>query len=308
MSKIGLLKGDKIHLSVIPKLGSSAIRNLYSKDIKHSETTHKEIDISKLDDTIIVFCKPQHEIFVSAIQTDFRASVLQDGNPPNFPIYRNNIYRLPKRQRELWMYLLETHTPYELEGSDWDRKNGDIDGFFNFATHIIETAFNLNHDISWMVTGHFSDSFNRLPELINRDNVLITDISSLSNPNFISWLRKKDKGWKHLDAKVICSTPKKFNYYDDSNSWNVSPPKYGSIMNSWIQYIIDLRKKPKTHFFDFGSVYASHSNSTKFNTRNKESNVVSANDTLLHTLSQQFKLSDTLYKCIIDSPKYLKFI
>ena len=48
MNSVGLLKGNKIHLSVVPKLGSSAIRNFYTKNDEHSQSTHDEIDLDKL--------------------------------------------------------------------------------------------------------------------------------------------------------------------------------------------------------------------------------------------------------------------
>lgn len=303
--KIGLLKGNKTHLSIIPKLGSSAIRNLYSRDSPHSDSTHDEIRIELLNpnDKIIVFLKPQKEIFMSAIQTDFRASVRLTGHPPNFPTYRNSIYTMDENKKDIWMNLIETFTPYKLS-SEWLSKEwGDKKEFFDFATHVIETAFSLKNDISWMVTGHFSDSFNILPEILKKDNVLITDISSLSNPKFINWLKKEDSGWKHLNEDVICNTPKRWDgTYSDENKWNISPPN--SCIIYWVEYVAKIKKKPYKHFFRFKNFSATE---FKYNTKDKETNVIQSNDTLLYTLHQEFELTDTLYMYLKESSKYLKF-
>lgn len=299
MNSVGLLKGNKIHLSVVPKLGSSAIRNFYTKNDEHSQSTHDEIDLDKLNDTIIVFFKPQEQILFSSIQTDFRASVLAKKNPENFPTYKNSIYSLSKEQREIWMNLLETHRPEELN-SHWDKSNGDKTEFFDFATHIIETAFNLNQDISWMVTGHFSDSFGLLPQLLELDNILVTDISSLSNPNFITWLKKQDEDWKHLDESVICNTPRKFDFYSNGKTWNTSPPDYQYIINSWLEFVIDKTKKSEDEFFRFVDY-------RYLELINNETSVIKANYNFLSTLFHSFQFSNTLYKCIKQTSKYLNF-
>lgn len=309
MNGVGLLKGNKIHLTVVPKLGSSGLRNFFTKDIKHSESTHHAYPLSELNDTIIVFFKSQEEIFQSSIQTDFRASVLvssydsKNNQPSNFPRYNNFIYSLDQNQRRIWMNLLETNTPHELN-SRWDVSYGDKTEFFNFATHVIETAFDLNNDISWMVTGHFSDSFHLLPKLLKLDNALVTDISSLSNPNFITWLKKQDESWKHLNENTICNTSKIFDFYDNGNgkSWNASPSNYKHTINSWLEFIVDKTKKPKNYFLNFSGNYLDSSILL-----NSETSMIQANYTFLYTLYNQFEFSNTLYKCVKQTSKYLNF-
>tara|TARA_Y100000389_G_C17452440_1_gene515809 strand:- start:1439 stop:2338 length:900 start_codon:yes stop_codon:yes gene_type:complete len=291
-----LLKGNNTHLVVVPKLGSSAIRNFYSKNERHNQSSHDEYKISSKD-TYIAFYKPMRDIFTSSIQTDFRASVINNQSPPNFPRYRNSIYRLQQHQRQRWLSLIETHRPNWLD-NNWDsREWGDKNGFFSFAEHIIETAFSLSNDISWFVTGHFSESWNEWPIFNEESEIVYTDISSLSNPKFIKWLKKTDNFWEYLDTG-ICSTPKKF---EGDNKWNVKPSNYEDVINNWI----DRVKRPNRYMFQFNENYPN----VEFECDNKNSieTTISANTQFLKSLERTFQLSEMNHELIKDTPKYLKF-
>lgn len=292
--KLQLLKGNHVHLVVIPKLGSSAIRNFYSKNVRHAESAHKNYKTSNKDIHVVCY-KPLRDIFVSSIQTDFRASVTNRNNPPNFPKYRNSVYRLPENQRERWVNLIETNTPDYLS-DNWNTHWGDKNGFFGFADHIIGKAFNLSNDISWFVTGHFSDSWLQWPELYEEKEVVFTDISSLSNPKFIKWLKKTDNFWEYLDVD-ICNTPREFG---DDNKWNVKPSNYENIINEWI----DRLDKADGQMFKFDKNYSN----IEFNyTTETEYTTLSANTQFLKSLERTFQLCDINNTLIKDTPKYLKF-
>lgn len=293
--ELQLLKGNHVHLVVIPKLGSSAIRNFYSKNVKHAESAHEKYEPSDKD-IHVVFYKSPRDIFVSAIQTDFRASVIHLNNPPNFPKYRNSVYRLPENQRELWLNLIETNTP-EYLSDNWNSHWGDKNGFFGFAEHIIGTAFNLSNDISWFVTGHFSDSWQEWPKLYESKDVVFTDLSSLSNPKFIKWLKETDNFWEYLDVD-ICNTPREFG---DDNKWNVKPSNYENIINKWIGRV----NKADRHMFKFVKDY----DDIAFNYESRENqySTIAANTQFLKSLERAFQLYDINNTLIKDTPKYLKF-
>jgi hypothetical protein len=165
-----------------------------------------------------------------------------------------------------------------------------------FADHIIGKAFNLSNDISWFVTGHFSDSWLQWPELYEEKEVVFTDISSLSNPKFIKWLKKTDNFWEYLDVD-ICNTPREFG---DDNKWNVKPSNYENIINEWI----DRLDKADGQMFKFDKNYSN----IEFNyTTETEYTTLSANTQFLKSLERTFQLCDINNTLIKDTPKYLKF-
>lgn len=247
--KFQILPGDKIHLGVVPKLGSSAIRNLYTKDTSHTEQTHELVDIDQIDGKIIVFLKEISSAWYSGIYTDFQASVLNPiflptvRMPKEFPLFPHWIGALPKEKIIKYFNYLITHNHSVVKaklngGHEWRE-------FEKFYKIILFNAFHLSRDLTWLYTGHASDIMKSLSKTIFDDRFIFTSIHNINNSHFLNWLQENDpNGWKHLDIKKILSTKKSFSIINitdngNPNSFNVKPPDFVKNIISYIDTLDD---------------------------------------------------------------------
>jgi len=249
VKKFQILPGNKIHLGIIPKLGSSAIRNFYTKNDEHHQKSHTLIDINNIDGKILIFIKEIISAWYSGIYTDLQASLLNPifqnnvKNPEEFPIFPHWLGSISKEKllRYFNYLILHPHSTIKSklkDGHEWNE-------FERFYKIVLFNSFHLSRDLTWLYTGHASDVMTLLSKTVFDDRFMFTSINNLNNPHFINWLKENDpNGWNHVDIEKIKASKKVFGIInitdnDNPNLYNVKPPNFIKNIISYIDTLDD---------------------------------------------------------------------
>lgn len=267
VKKFQVLSGKKIHLGIIPKIGSTSIRNFYKKNHFHVEESHTETELDNLDGKIIIFLKDLTQIWYSGIYTDLMTSILfpkfkDDSDIPNhFPKYSKWIYDLDDEKFLKFFNYIVANNFYDTKIAINNKEEWNL--FENFYKEILFKSFELSNNLTWLYDGHSFDSISLIFPTFFNNKFIYTDINNLNNKKFINWLKENDvDGWNHLDEEYISSSKKNYSVISitDSNSknlFNIKPPLFVKNIQSYIESL-----KNSDFYFNFEEPHLDSNNLT----------------------------------------------
>ena len=221
--KFQILEGSKIHLSVIPKLGSTAIRNLYCKSDTHRNSSHIDKPPPIDDSKIVFFTKDIHEVFFSSIFTDLESLIMNSKILPDWIQNLDNSIKILYFTTFVRFDYVTQIKNIEKEINSDKYENISVDSFHDFCKDIIDTFFSFDDNSSWIYEGHILDTISEVPKLLQlKDRLILTPISSINNVNFMNWLIENDRvGWSHLKDVDLSNKKMEYSFKSENHTSNI---------------------------------------------------------------------------------------